>query len=131
MGADEGRDWNDQASQGHGLAHVSDGGPTRAFRRSQASTEFRRHENIFADNPFHSVKFNRRAHTGNGEVVQPDESCTIFPRAARYDRETNTYERPIPGLPLLLIYMASDELVEVVAVFHTSRDPARKRRTRL
>jgi toxin ParE1/3/4 len=52
----------------------------------------------------------------------------IFPRAARFDRETDTYERPIPGLPLLLIYTASDKLVEVIAVFHTSRDPGRKRR---
>ena len=52
----------------------------------------------------------------------------IFPRAARYDRETETYERPIAGLPLLLIYTVSDELVEVIAVFHTSRDPTTKRR---
>ena len=59
------------------------------------------------------------------------KALAIFPRAARYDRETNTYERPIPGLPLLLIYMVSDELVEVIAVFHTSRDPVRKRRKRL
>ena len=52
----------------------------------------------------------------------------IFPRAARFDRETETYERAISGLPLLLIYTVSDKLVEVIAVFHTSRDPARKRR---
>jgi toxin ParE1/3/4 len=52
----------------------------------------------------------------------------IFPRAARFDRETETYERPIPGLPLLLIYTVSEKLVEVIAVFHTSRDPAGKRR---
>jgi toxin ParE1/3/4 len=52
----------------------------------------------------------------------------VFPRAARFDSKTETYERPIPGLPLLLIYTASDKLVEVIAVFHTSRDPARKRR---
>lgn len=52
----------------------------------------------------------------------------IFPRAARFDRETETYERPIPSLPLLLIYTASDKLVEVIAVFHTSRDPATKLR---
>src|SRR3977135_10977 len=51
----------------------------------------------------------------------------VFPRAARFDRETNTYERPMPGLPLLLIYTVSDELVEVIAVFHTARDPAAKR----
>lgn len=51
----------------------------------------------------------------------------VFPRAARFDRETEVYERPIPGLPLLLIYTVSDELVEVIAVFHTSLDPAKKR----
>jgi len=28
----------------------------------------------------------------------------------------------------LLIYVVSDELVEVIAVFHTARDPAAKRR---
>ena len=52
----------------------------------------------------------------------------IFPRAGRFDRETETYERPTPGLPLLLIYTVSEKLVEVIAVFHTSRDLARKRR---
>jgi toxin ParE1/3/4 len=52
----------------------------------------------------------------------------VFPRAARFDRETSTYERLIPGLPLLLIYTVSDELVEVIGVFHTARDPAAKRR---
>jgi toxin ParE1/3/4 len=52
----------------------------------------------------------------------------VFPRAARLDRETDTYERPIRGLPLLLIYTVSEELVEVIAVFHTARDLAAKRR---
>jgi plasmid stabilization system protein ParE len=51
----------------------------------------------------------------------------VFPRAARFDRETNTYERPIPGLPLLLIYTVSAELVEVIGVFHAARDPVAKR----
>lgn len=57
------------------------------------------------------------------------KALAIFPRAARLDRETETYERPIPGLPLLLIYTVSEKLVEVIAVFHTSRDPARKRQS--
>ena len=52
----------------------------------------------------------------------------IFPRAARVDRGSGVYERPIPGLPLILIYTVLEELVEVIAVFHTARDPARKRR---
>ena len=48
-----------------------------------------------------------------------------------HDRETTTYERPIAGLPLLLIYTVSDELVEVIAVFHTARNPVGKRRRAL
>ena len=55
----------------------------------------------------------------------------IFPRAARFDRETETFERPIAGLPLLVIYTVSNKLIEVIAVFHTSREPAKKRRRRL
>ena len=54
------------------------------------------------------------------------QAVASFPRAARFDRETSTYERPISGLPLLLIYAVSDELVEVIAVFHTARNPAAK-----
>ena len=55
----------------------------------------------------------------------------VFPRAAHFDRATGTYERPIAGLPLLLIYTVSDELVEVIGIFHTARDPAAKRRRAL
>ena len=62
-----------------------------------------------------------------GRIDMAVKALGIFPRAARFDRETETYERPISGLPLLLIYTVSDTLVEVIALFHTSRDPGRKR----
>lgn len=52
----------------------------------------------------------------------------VFPRAARYDGETGSYERPISGLPMLLVYTITDNLAEVIGVFHTSRDPVKKRR---
>lgn len=51
----------------------------------------------------------------------------VFPRAGRFDRESEVYERPIPSLPFLLIYTVSDSMVEIIAVFHTSRNPKGKR----
>ena len=68
------------------------------------------------------------ASDGAARIDMAVKALGIFPRAARFNRETGTYERPIPGFPLLLIYTVSDKLVEVIAVFHTSRDPRRKRR---
>src|ERR1041385_2832555 len=44
------------------------------------------------------------------------KSLQVFPRAARFDRETNTYERPVSGLPLILVYTISKELIEIIAV---------------
>lgn len=56
------------------------------------------------------------------------QTISQFPRAGRIDAETGTREWPIPGLPLLVIYLHGDALVEIIALFHTSRDPAEKRR---
>ena len=38
------------------------------------------------------------------------KSLRVFPRAARFDRKSGIYERPIPELPLIIIYTVSDEL---------------------
>ncbi len=56
---------------------------------------------------------------------------STFPRAARFDRETRTYECVVRGLPLLIIYQLvpmpdAKVRAEIVAVFHTSRDPSTK-----
>ncbi len=56
------------------------------------------------------------------------KALAVFPRAARHDQETGVFERPIPGLPFIMIYTVSNELIEVIAIFHTSRNPAKKRR---
>lgn len=55
------------------------------------------------------------------------QTISEFPRAGRLDAETGAREWPIPGLPLLVIYIHDETLVEVIAFFHTSRDPAEKR----
>lgn len=52
----------------------------------------------------------------------------LFPLASRLDPETGVRERVVRGVPLLIIHTVSDDLIEIVAIFHTSRDPAAKRR---
>ena len=64
-------------------------------------------------------------------VAKAVERISTFPRANRRDDETGTYECVVRGLPLLLIneiITAKDEAecVDLVAVFHTSREPAEK-----
>lgn len=58
------------------------------------------------------------------------ESIQRFPHAGRLDADTGCRERIVSDYPFLLIYTVDDaaEIVEMVAVFHTSRDPATKRR---
>ena len=61
-----------------------------------------------------------------------EETITVikqWPYAARQDKETGVREAVIRGLPLLVIYTINS-LVEIIAVFHTSRNPATKRRRR-
>lgn len=51
-----------------------------------------------------------------------------FPRAGRLNPASGAFEWAVPGLPLLIIYaIPTDDLVEIIAVFHTSRDPSTKR----
>ena len=54
-------------------------------------------------------------------------AIAMFPQASRLDPETGARERAVPGLPVLVIHTVSNDLVEIIAIFHTSRDPASKR----
>jgi plasmid stabilization system protein ParE len=55
-----------------------------------------------------------------------------FPRAARRDPETGTFEWVVGGVPLLLIYelisseSGDDGQADIIAVFNTDRNPAGK-----
>jgi toxin ParE1/3/4 len=51
-----------------------------------------------------------------------------FPGAGRLDQETGAREWLVTGLPLLLIYTIQTDFVEVIGLFHTSRDPQTKPR---
>ena len=57
-------------------------------------------------------------------------SISDFPNAGRMDPETGCRERLVGRYPLLLIYKVGTNLVEIIALFHTSRDPATKRGTK-
>jgi len=56
-------------------------------------------------------------------LAQTESSMLTFPRAAIYHPETDTFERYVPKTRVILIYHLNDDLIEVVAAFHTSRDP--------
>ena len=49
-----------------------------------------------------------------------------FPHASRLDPGTGVREHVISGLPFLIIYTASDRAIEIIAIFHTARNPAIK-----
>jgi toxin ParE1/3/4 len=52
-----------------------------------------------------------------------------FPRAGRRNPASGALEWVVPGLPLLIIYtILTADLVEIIALFHASRDPSTKRR---
>ena len=61
-------------------------------------------------------------------ISQTIQNIALFPNAARFDRETGTNEAVVRGLPLLIIYNAKKSFIEIIAVFHTARDPKNKRR---
>jgi plasmid stabilization system protein ParE len=64
-------------------------------------------------------------------VRDTELTISTFPRASRLDAETGAYEAVVGGVPLLVIYelitVAAGTLqVDIIAVFHTSRDPDTK-----
>jgi addiction module RelE/StbE family toxin len=50
-----------------------------------------------------------------------------FPLSGRLNPANSTREYAVPGLPYLVIYLPITGMVDIVAVFHTSRDPGTKR----
>ena len=50
-----------------------------------------------------------------------------FPESGRQSEE-DTREFVVSGLPYVVIYRFDEDQIEIVAVFHTSRDPATKRK---
>ena len=49
----------------------------------------------------------------------------VMPRAGRYQPRSGSFIRVVTRLPFLIVYSLNeaDDLIEIIAVFHTSRDP--------
>lgn len=56
-------------------------------------------------------------------VDRATRTIARFPRVARLDQVSGTREYIVRGLPLLIIYREGEDRVDIVAIFHTSRDP--------
>ena len=61
-------------------------------------------------------------------VIGMEANILTFPQAAQFDEETGTYDRYIPKTRIILTYAISDDTVEIISVWHTSRNPAEKSR---
>ena len=59
-------------------------------------------------------------------VLAVEEIIRQWPESASFDRDAGVYERWIPGSRLKLLYVFEGDMVEIIAAFHTSRDPDTK-----
>ena len=59
-------------------------------------------------------------------VLLAEQNIETFPQAATFDRETNTYDRYIPRTRVILTYNIQEDFIEIVRVWHTSRNPETK-----
>lgn len=53
-------------------------------------------------------------------------TLAYFPHAGRLDKDTGVREFAVPRLPYLIIFAPLPEALDVIAAFHTSRDPSDK-----
>lgn len=79
---------------------------------------------IALDNPVAAEKTFRGIIKAVGHLLE-------FPALGRPGRYPETRELIIPDLPYLVIYEVGEEVVTVLAVFHTSRDLLRALRDRI
>lgn len=59
-------------------------------------------------------------------VSETEHHILLFPQAAYYDAATDTFERYVPNTRVILIYNVAGDVIEIIAAFHTSRDPQTK-----
>ena len=59
----------------------------------------------------------------SARVQLAQQHILTLPRAATFDPQTNTYDRYIPKTRVILTYAINDDFIEIIRVWHTSRDP--------
>jgi plasmid stabilization system protein ParE len=61
-------------------------------------------------------------------VTNSLNTLTVFPKSARYNQRTKTYEKVVPHTRVLMVYTVAEETIDIITFFHTRRDPKRKLR---
>lgn len=59
-------------------------------------------------------------------VFRMEQSISDFPFAARYEADSGTFDRYVPKTRIVLTYAITDDIIEIISVWHTSRDPESK-----
>lgn len=55
-----------------------------------------------------------------------EKNLAVFPRAGLYDQETDTYDRFLTRTRIVITYRVSPDQIEIIYVWHTSKDPQAK-----
>ncbi len=63
-------------------------------------------------------------------VERTVEHIELFPHSGYHNEEHGTYERYVPRTRVVLVYHLPEDGIEIVAAFHTSREPSTKRKVR-
>jgi toxin ParE1/3/4 len=76
---------------------------------------------ITRDNPNAANRVIARIHKTIYQTIQR------LPLSGRLNPTNSTREYAVPGLPYLVIYLPVGDIIDIIAVFHTARDPRTKR----
>ncbi len=86
--------------------------------RLEALQDLKQHRDYITE--FNPGAANRVAETIRRSISRLE----IFPMSGRAGAVAGTYELVVPGLPYIAVYRVND-VVEIVAIFHTSTDNPR------
>lgn len=59
-------------------------------------------------------------------IRHSEQIILTLPKAARHDPETDTYDKFVPRTRLIMTYRIVGEGIQIIRLWHTSRDPATK-----
>lgn len=59
-------------------------------------------------------------------ILAVEKIIQQWPYSGGFDADTDLYEHWVPGSRLKLVYVVGDSVIEIIAAFHTSRNPKAK-----
>jgi plasmid stabilization system protein ParE len=79
---------------------------------------------VSQQNPQAATRVVERIH----RVIYRTPFFSTLPLGGRLNPANNAREYAVPGLPYLIVYLPGPDTIDIVGVFHTSRDPVTKPR---